>query len=159
MEVDVGIEKDVVDVEVVFLATAGSGGDVDARPSSLTSLLSPLPPGTSPGVLLFAAFCASLGCAVDVEVSKGISGSTVVDVDVVYVCVEAKKGTPTLLWWWLLLLPPSPFPTKMQCSDPSLLLARGPVVDQSSQYPSDGVNTKLAHAPFALHSVVHASMV
>ena len=49
--------------------------------------------------------------------------------------------------------------TWMQCFEPSFAVRVGPTTDQSSQYPLDGVNTKLAHAPFASHSAVHASIV
>lgn len=43
----------------------------------------------------------------------------------------------------------------LQCSEPSVLDDNGPTTDQSSQYPSVGVNTKLAHAGAPLHSAIH----
>lgn len=48
---------------------------------------------------------------------------------------------------------------RMQCSDPSLRAARGPTTDQSSQYPSFGVNTNDAHAGLPLHSAMHNPIV
>lgn len=139
---------------LLFRALAGSGDDVDAPPPPPPSPTpSPSPP--PPPALVF--WSNSSGCTVDVEVMEGGMGSTVVEVDVVYVFVEGMKGAYTLP----LLLPPSPrlIPIKMQCSEPSFLLARGPVLDQSSQYPSDGVNTKLAQEGFPLHSSMHLLIV